>query len=560
MMTLSEKKELYNLLNALCEGVISDEQYGILDKKLSATRQACEIYVDFTSIWSQLRFFQTSLESLSQQPDSVDKEYLSGDDYLSLLRILAEHERTAPSIEVPTDKPKEDKIQKVVYPVLEKRKLSKFSLFSFITSAAAILFLVLYVNFAPVPGEQVAVLEDVINAKFSETSFPLEKGSPLITNQGELFLQKGLAKIVYDNGVELTLEGPVEFELESPMDMSISYGRLYARVPKTAMGFTVLTENSRIVDMGTEFGVYASQGNTELHVLDGMTTLIAGRQKQDKQTENVFAGQAIKIRGDDSHIEKIALKQNYFVRKIDSQKQFIWKGQRRFSLTNLVAGGDGFGISRTGKTGINPSSGAVEVIVQDSERPGNNTYSPVPQRQFVDGVFVPNGASGPNVVSSAGHTFEQFPSTNGSYWTQISATGKRFSESAPEGIPISLNPDAKEESILLMHANAGITFDLNKIRQSLSGLEITGLSASCGLARYCVDQNKINVCELWVLVDGQSVFHHEVTDIDSAVRNINVPIKPEHQFLTLVTTDGGNTNGQDWGLFGSPELNLETEE
>ena len=88
-----------------------------------------------------------------------------------------------------------------------------------------------------------------------------------------------------------------------------------------------------------------------------------------------------------------------------------------------------------------------------------------------------------------------------------------------------MNPDDQEESSLLMHANAGITFDLNGIRRSLPGLEIAGFKADCGLARFVVEENFIEGCEFWVLVDGQPVFHHEVRDKQSAVQNIDISIK-----------------------------------
>jgi hypothetical protein len=50
------------------------------------------------------------------------------------------------------------------------------------------------------------------------------------------------------------------------------YGRVYASVPKEALGFTIYTQNSKIIDLGTEFGVdTAMDGTVEIHVINVRT-------------------------------------------------------------------------------------------------------------------------------------------------------------------------------------------------------------------------------------------------------------------------------------------------
>jgi hypothetical protein len=545
-----EKYDISELLIILLESDLTDSQRNCLVEWSRDDPDAAETYHDFLSTYSII---------CNEVSGHVEGQYgLSEDTQFdqAIWTALAECEKTAPSVEIPVKESDPELITNVVYPPRQKRKLSKFSLFTLAAPVAAMLCMFLFVQFAPVPGQEIATLQDAIDAKFIDAPSALEIGSRLSTNEGEWFLQKGIAKILYDNGVEVVLEGPVEFELTSLMDMGLTYGRAYTRVPETGTGFTIVTDNSRIIDLGTEFGVYVSQGNTEVHVLKGRTTLVAGSQDRARQVVDISKGQARMIRDGDSHIQEIEIKKDYFVRQIDSKRNAIWKGSS-LNLAYLAAGGDGFKDSGDNNRAINPASGQVGIPTEDSLQLGQGHYSPVPQRQFVDGVFVPNAASGATIVSSAGHTFDGLPSTNNYYFTVISSPAKRYPKGFKEGFRVSLNTNDEEETSLSMHANAGITFDLNKIRQSLPGLEITGFKADCGLARFVVDENFIEGCEFWVLVDGQPVFHHKVRDKQSAVQNIDISIKLEHRFLTLVVTDGGNTNDGDWCLFANPSLSLE---
>jgi hypothetical protein len=65
----------------------------------------------------------------------------------------------------------------------------------------------------------------------------------------------GTMEVTFDDGAVVTLEGPVEFQPRSASLLHLRRGRLSATVPKPAIGFTVLTPTSEVVDLGTEFDV-----------------------------------------------------------------------------------------------------------------------------------------------------------------------------------------------------------------------------------------------------------------------------------------------------------------
>ena len=140
----------------------------------------------------------------------------------------------------------------------------------------------------PIPNPQstirnpiVARLDRTKDATWDEAARP--SGNELRAGQ-RLILKEGLAQIVFDSGATVVLEGPAELELgtrnaergtrnvptsnfqlsTSPNSCSLTLGKLFARVPKQAHGFTVHTPTLKIVDLGTEFAVEVGSRRSEV--------------------------------------------------------------------------------------------------------------------------------------------------------------------------------------------------------------------------------------------------------------------------------------------------------
>jgi hypothetical protein len=87
---------------------------------------------------------------------------------------------------------------------------------------------------------------------------------------GQYELLEGSAHVRVENGVDLTLQAPVCFDLKTPLLVTLHSGALRVLVPETAHGFTVATPQARFEDLGTEFGVSAdASGRSALRVFDG---------------------------------------------------------------------------------------------------------------------------------------------------------------------------------------------------------------------------------------------------------------------------------------------------
>ncbi len=129
-----------------------------------------------------------------------------------------------------------------------------------------------------------------------------------------LELKRGLAEIRFASGAAVILQGPVECVLESPSHLTLRRGRISAKVPVEAIGFTVRTDQATVVDLGTEFAVSsAGNGATDVHVFRGQVALGTsfGRQP-DRQL--LGAGAARRVEVDGSRVESIRSDELAFVR------------------------------------------------------------------------------------------------------------------------------------------------------------------------------------------------------------------------------------------------------
>jgi hypothetical protein len=93
----------------------------------------------------------------------------------------------------------------------------------------------------------------------------------LLQDGQNLQLVKGSAVITFSSGAKLYLEGPTNLRLHSPKEVQLLSGRVAAKVPRPAVGFTVTSSLAQFVDMGTEFMLaLKAEKSFELHVFEGL--------------------------------------------------------------------------------------------------------------------------------------------------------------------------------------------------------------------------------------------------------------------------------------------------
>ncbi|HOM61473.1 MAG TPA: NPCBM/NEW2 domain-containing protein [Anaerohalosphaeraceae bacterium] len=547
----SDEKTFYHLRYLLCrslDGQITEEQVRQLDRLIVENPQARRYYVEFLQIHTHLR------QLLEHTPAACSSEEILD---AQLWQLLAQHEQTAELVPIKRpDAPALCDADRAVQPV-RRPPVSRLSLIGAALSIAAILFIVIYARFFASPA--VATLTDAVNARWAYGQSPLEAGERVSVRPCDLV--SGFVSIQFDSGVNVVLEGPAQFKLISENQMRLFSGKVFAAVPNTAIGFVVDCPGSRVVDLGTQFGLEVKPaGTAEVHVMKGKVNLVAGTQGSPQVSKILQQSQACRVEPG-GQIQPVEFKELYFARKISSEDKTVWYGQTHLNLADLAAGGSGLGHAQT-KAGIDPASGQVHAEArQGYSRSGAGGYHRVPSRPFVDGVFVPNGDKGPVQVTSEGHTFSGFPFTAGEYWSDIMTqpiiyTGRIDDNQEllkAQPMEVSLEPSKVPSSVLVLHSNAGITFDLDAVRRQYPTLRIVRFTARCGVSANALAQM---ANEFWVLVDGRVRFHHLNPRGHAVIQTLDIEIRPDERFLTLATTDGGDNISYDWCLFENPILEL----
>jgi len=108
------------------------------------------------------------------------------------------------------------------------------------------------------------------NCVWRDPSSSVGYGSLLDAGQ-RIELDEGLAEITFSDGATVLLEGPATFVVSAADKVALHNGRLAAVVPERARGFRVHTSTLDVFDVGTEFGLVASEsGGSEVHVFNGL--------------------------------------------------------------------------------------------------------------------------------------------------------------------------------------------------------------------------------------------------------------------------------------------------
>lgn len=121
----------------------------------------------------------------------------------------------------------------------------------------------------PSPPPVVATISASVDAAWAEAGGPTVGGGDLQAGS-DLTLVRGFARLTFTTGVEVIVEAPARLTLASDRRVVLERGRLTAKVPAPARGFTVGTRRVEVVDLGTEFGVgVAGDGSVDVPVFTG---------------------------------------------------------------------------------------------------------------------------------------------------------------------------------------------------------------------------------------------------------------------------------------------------
>ncbi|MDO5567652.1 MAG: LamG-like jellyroll fold domain-containing protein, partial [Planctomycetia bacterium] len=115
--------------------------------------------------------------------------------------------------------------------------------------------------------DTVGTIAETIDVQWAPESEAFKRGEAIGANT--FVLKRGSVKLVLANGVELVLEGPGEYIINSPMSTFCRSGRLSANVSPEGIGFEVSTRFASIVDRGTEFFLEVSDDHALVETISG---------------------------------------------------------------------------------------------------------------------------------------------------------------------------------------------------------------------------------------------------------------------------------------------------
>jgi len=211
------------------------------------------------------------------------------------------------------------------------------------------------------------------------------------------------------------------------------------------------------------------------------------------------------------------------------------------NLADVVGGGNGFGTGRKG-IGLDARTGKMQERKfgdLGNVKPGNYAKC---SYDFVDGVFVP--AEGDTKISSTQLKATDLPTNGGKAWDMI-RNGPVASQFSTEWGGVDYNKDG--HSMIGLHANAGITFDLAAIRKATGITELRFITVA-GYGGRTVEPS----AEFRVLLDASLKAHKKIGRNDTVPIEFKIP--KAARFLTFISTDGGNGYSHDQISFGNPRL------
>ncbi len=266
--------QIAELLSLALEHEITDDQIQQLNALVKNHPDRIQFAVNYLQLSSALKFskkiagMEQSWNAASPNPNAI----------METLALMAEDEKLAPAVEpeIPLPEiqnipPKKPEAPQVNYRIKKRT----------IASIAAIITIIFYIHFVQYSASKsknscVARLINTVDAQWETVS-----GNQTIATDlcpGPMKLTHGLAEIQLNSGVNVIIEAPTQFTLESSSQLFLQQGRLVAKIDNvTDNPFVVRSTHASIVDYGTEFGVQVDTvGNTLTHVYQGKVELRSG--------------------------------------------------------------------------------------------------------------------------------------------------------------------------------------------------------------------------------------------------------------------------------------------
>ena len=140
----------------------------------------------------------------------------------------------------------------------------------------------------------------------------LDSGST--AHPGDLSFEEGIVQIEFTSGVVMIVEGPAKLELVDSMKVSCQTRKLNVEVPDVAHGFSVVSKDVNVKDVGTAFTMECDPEGSSVTVTDGSVELY----NNDDLIETLEQDQARRWTGKDTIVKTSASTEMVTSKTIDS--------------------------------------------------------------------------------------------------------------------------------------------------------------------------------------------------------------------------------------------------
>ncbi|WP_158965440.1 LamG-like jellyroll fold domain-containing protein [Paraglaciecola sp. L3A3] len=259
-------KHFSNLLGLLIEGEASQEQ---ISELVNLAKQNIE--------------FKHILRAQLEMDNLVDQALSPAEHTDTFVEQILSHSKNVHS---------NNEFEKKVMSALPKeqkphKSSSRFAWFiSGLSLAACFIISVLSFNQQPTT-HPIAGLSTFNNAEIQDKGVAIVANAVGLNNPdhfvigesvapGRLNIENGFLELEFYHGAQLKIAGPAELEIVSAKRVKLFKGKVMTDVPTVAIGFTIDTPNSEVVDLGTAIGVQVdANGDSQVHVFEGLVEAIS---------------------------------------------------------------------------------------------------------------------------------------------------------------------------------------------------------------------------------------------------------------------------------------------
>lgn len=391
-------------------------------------------------------------------------------------------------------------------------------------------------------------------------------------------VEKGMIELEFSAGALLVVESPAALQVTSATSARLMQGRVVGRADNG--NFTLLTPTASVVDIGTEFGVGVSSGGTDVLVFDGEVHVhpLLGNVGSGSM-QKLQRGMSVRIDPRGKSNLRLQASRRQFQRSFGQSEESSFE-HKSVSLLDLISGREE--AQRRIAGSIDPKTGYwgrppwLDPQRTKAQR-GDTQFAQTGWNPMVDGVFIPRSNAREMQIDSDGHMV-YLPPNNGATWGPIWAR-RRFDPASEQALlsateqgywgagalsKVLKRLQQTNDGLMGLHANVGITFDLNAVRESRSRelsyfkAIVANLDSSPVLDSRSGDSPGTgSVADLRVFVDGKLRYSRLQFGRSDGDATINVALSNEDRFLTIVTTDAGADPVFDHVVLVDPVLGYE---